>query len=310
MFDFFARRARPDAARVRDVRFLTPHPGVSAVYAWVTIEAQERPLVLSSVDLRADPARRRIVGTTDNVARLSLDVAALEGTGPVAFDLDGARGFATPSRDRVTLHRRHGSWEPGPPASASTKGPHRAGMFKDAFRNRVMFVVGSAGNAVENAWALAKARYDAEQFGYDGNGSIDIVLDEEFDADHERDRNVVLYGNAATNRAWKALLRESPVQVLRGEVRVGPRRFRGGDLAVLLVRPRPGSYLATVGVVAGTGITGMRLCDARPTLSPGFADPDVTILRAPRRGGEDRAAIFAGFFGNDWSVERGEFASP
>jgi hypothetical protein len=172
----------------------------------------------------------------------------------------------------------------------------------------MVFVVGTAGSAAENAQALAKARFDAEQFWYDGNGSIDVVTDGTFDPEAEPDRNVVLYGNATTNRAWKALLGASPVQVRRGEVRVGSKRLRGDDLGVLLVRPRPGSDVASVAAIAGSGLPGARVLERRPYLSPGFAFPDVTVFRAGASGGPCDVAVLAGFFGNDWSVEHGEFA--
>jgi len=44
--------------------------------------------------------------------------------------------------------------------------------------------------------AYAKAHFDAERFWYRGNGSVDVGHDTAFDADKERDRNVVHYGHA------------------------------------------------------------------------------------------------------------------
>jgi hypothetical protein len=153
-----------------------------------------------------------------------------------------------------------------------------------------------------------KARFDAEAFWYQANGSIGVAPDVAFDPDAEPDRNVVLYGNSSTNRAWDALLGGSPVQVARGKLRVGEARFRGDDLGVLMIRPRPGSDVASVGVVSGTGVAGMRLCDRRPYLSAGFAYPDVTVFRARDLGATGDCAILAGFFGLDWSLEAGDFA--
>ena len=90
----------------------------------------------------------------------------------------------------------------------------------------MMFVYGTKGTAEENAWALAKSRYDAETFAYRGNGSIDVVADTEFEPEAEPDRNVILYGNADTNAAWAALLGASPVQVRRGSIRSATARRR------------------------------------------------------------------------------------
>ncbi|MFN8176642.1 MAG: prolyl oligopeptidase family serine peptidase [bacterium] len=305
MFDFFAQHVR---TRRNLVRFLTPNPGVSASFQWARVEAQIRPLLVSRIDVGLDLAGRRVTGTTENVARLGIDVSSLEGAGAVKVELDGQTLEATSPSRTLTLERSGGRWSAGAPASPSLKGPARCGPFKDAFRNRMMFVYGTAGTREENAWALAKARFDAEQFWYDGNGSIDVVPDARFDASAEPDRNVVLYGNATTNRAWKALLGGAPVRVSRGEIAVGGRKAQGDDLAVLFLRPRPGSSVACVAAVSGTGLAGMRLLDRRPYLSPGFAYPDLTVFRAGALRTSPIAAVFAGFFGTDWSVDAGEWA--
>jgi hypothetical protein len=50
----------------------------------------------------------------------------------------------------------------------------------------------------------------------------------------------------------------------------------------------------------------MRLTNMRPYLSAGFAYPDVVVMRADSAA--DDIVVGAGFFGNDWSFENGEFA--
>ncbi|MBW3625407.1 MAG: prolyl oligopeptidase family serine peptidase, partial [Armatimonadetes bacterium] len=255
MFDFFARHARPTDGRLREIDFTTASPGVSAWCYWAGIEAQVHPLKFSNVKIRFDPHRRRFTGTTENVARLALSMEHVPEGGWVAVELDGhvvekAWYPGIPLR-RLHFSRTGGKWTPAPPNSA-LKGPHRYGPFADAFRNRVLFVYGTKGDPEENAWALAKARYDAEQFGYRGNGSVDVIPDTAYRAELMKGRNAVLYGNAETNGAWAELLGESPVQVRRGVVRVGGREARGGDLACLFLRPLPGSDTALVGAVSGT----------------------------------------------------------
>lgn len=219
------------------------------------------------------------------------------------------------------LAREGDKWSLIPPPLPSLKGPPRYGLFKDAFRNRVMFVYGTTGTPDENAWAFAKARYDAETFWYRGNASVDVVADTKFNLTPvpplpageggrgrgERDRNVIVYGNADTNAAWNPLLGDSPAQVRRGLVRVGVREFTGDDLACLFIRPRAGSERASVGVVTGSGVKGMRLTDRLPYFSSGVGYPDCLVLGSEvlaRAGAGIRAA---GYFGLDWSVEKGEW---
>jgi hypothetical protein len=211
------------------------------------------------------------------------------------------------------LVRNGGTWSVSQSAPApSQKGPARQGPFKEAFRNRVVLVFGTNGTAEENAWSLARARFDAETFWYRGNGSVDIVSDARFlepgrEADF-RDRNVIVYGHAESNAAWPVLLGESPVQVRRGKVKIGARTVAGDDLACLFIRPRPGGNVASVGVITGSGLTGLRLTERLPYFTSGVAYPDCLLLRAKIVIESSGGPVAAGYFGGDWGVESGEFA--
>src|SRR5262249_5314676 len=145
-------------------------------------------------------------------------------------------------------------------------------------------------------------------FWYRGNGSVDVIADTAFDPSAAPDRGVILYGSADSNGAWPALLADSPVQVRRGEVRIGSRRSNGEEQACLVLRPRPGSAVACVGVVSGTGISGMRLTVGLPYFLSGVEYPDVTVIGTEMLQQGGKGVRVAGFFGPDWSVDKGEFA--
>ena len=130
-----------------------------------------------------------------------------------------------------------------------------------------------------NAWALAKSRYDAEQFWYRGNGSFEVIPDTEFSPPDYVDRSVVLYGNADTNSAWAPLLADCPVQMTRTAVIVGQNRWDDEQLFMLLVYPRPDSETALVGVVGGTGIEGSRATNLLRYFVSGVAYPDFCWAR-------------------------------
>jgi dienelactone hydrolase len=310
LFDFFAHHARPAADAVREVEFRTASPGVSAWHHWAGILAQLHPLQVSAVRLRWDPGLRRFTGATENVARLALRLQHARPGAPLSVELDGQKIERIPwptAARRLWLAREGDRWRTTGAPSPALKGPQRYGPFKEAFRNRMLFVYGTRGTAEENAWAFSKARFDAEQFWYRGNGSLDIIPDTAFDPGATRDRNVILYGSADTHAAWKALLGSSPVQVRRGLVRVGGHEERGSDLACLFLRPRPGSDRALVGVVAGSSLVGMRLTDRLPYFVSGAAYPDCTVLGPEVLREGSRAVRGAGFFGPDWSIGTGEF---
>lgn len=319
MFDFFARHRRPAASEIRDVDFRTVAPSISDRCDWARVVQQEQSYVVSRVKLRLDPHTRRFTGSTENVRRLRIDLAAaglvVEGRTPKdegSIELDGQKlTFAAVrlgSEPVIDLLRVDGTWQGADPVPPQEKTPARGGPFRDAFRHRFVFVYGTQGDADENAWAAAKARFDAESWWYRGNGSVDVIADREFDASAEPDRSVILYGNAVTNAAWKPLLGAGPVQVTRGSVQIGERRIDGRDLLCLVVRPRPGSDVASVGAIAGSGVEGSRLADRIPYFLAGVAFPDCTVLstRMLREGAAGVKA--AGFFGADWTVERGEWA--
>ena len=171
----------------------------------------------------------------------------------------------------------------------------------------MIFVHGTKGNNQENTWAYTKARYDAECSWYQGNGSVDIIADVNFNPQIELHRNVILYGNANTNAIWKNLLEKSPIQVKNGKIQIGKKTIKGKDLACLFIYPRAGSELASVATVSGTGIAGMRLTNTRSYLYAGSAFPDCLIFSSDVIKKSADGVLAAGFFGLDWKVDSGEF---
>jgi poly(3-hydroxybutyrate) depolymerase len=310
MFDFFARHAVPGVHRVRHVEFITANPGISASNNWLHIEAQTKPLQFSKADIRYDPGRISFIGTTENISRLAFDIDQVPDGKEITIDLDGQKieGITPgPGEKRIWLMNFNNEWYQIEQPLKSLKGPHRYGTFKDAFKNNVVMVYGTQGTAEENTWAMIKARYDAETFWYQGNGAIPVVSDREFDAMAGTDRNVIIYGNAQINSAWNKLIPDCPVQVNNGSVIIGAKKIEGVDLGCLFIWPRTGSNVASVGVVAGTGITGMRLTNQRQYLYPGYDYPDCIVFSTEMLREGSKGVRAAGFFGEDWSVETGEF---
>jgi predicted esterase len=311
LFEFLNQRRLPPREQINKVEFITASPGVSAACHWARIEMQHEPAKFSSIKLTQDPKKPSFSGTTDNVELLSLDLGHLKPAESVQVELDGQKldKLAWPAEgQRLWLKRDLGkTWFAIAGPKPNWKSPARSGPFKDAFRNRMVFVHGTLGTPEENAWSLARARFDAETFWYRGNGSVDIVSDQLFDPKTEPNRNVILYGNAATNSAWKPLLEKSPVQVERGKLRIGDKELVGDDLAYLFIRPRPDSATASVGVVSGTGLPGLKLTERMPYWVSGAAFPDCLVVGPEMLTEGVKGVRVAGFFGNDWGVGTGDF---
>ncbi|MCB9932027.1 MAG: prolyl oligopeptidase family serine peptidase [Planctomycetes bacterium] len=311
IFDTFARRRLPHINEVQSVDFTTVCPEHSADCHWARIEMQQRQLAPSRVQLQLLPNKGVFEGNTENVARLSLQLAGvISQREAVTLKLDGGelQNVAWPTGGRLHLRKGAEGWEVIEESPRAHKGPHRGGWFKNAFNHEFLLVYGTQGSAAENAWSYQKARFDAEQWWVRGNGAVEIVADNEFDPKKYPDRGVVLYGNADSNGAFAALLNNVPVRVGNGAVSVGERKLEGADLAVLFTFPRLDSAVACVAVVGGTGLAGMRVTDRIGYFTSGASFPDLVVY-GPEMLSEGAAGVrAAGFFGEDWTVDNGEFA--
>ncbi|PCI11575.1 hypothetical protein COB72_00020 [bacterium] len=283
------------------VDFTTVDPAISSTRAWVTIEQQITAREPSRVIAEYDAENHTVHIQPSNTAALSLDLTVFISENHPEFpdvriaeqDMDSASTSFT----RIDSER----WATAE-INPAHKSPARGGPFKDAFRNNMLAVVGTTGTPEENAWALAKARYDAETFWYRGNGSIDIVRDTDFDPTKEPDRSIILYGNASSNAAWQALLATSPIQISSGHASLDAFTTDRNDLAVLMARPRPSSDTAMIAVIGGSGLTGMRLTDQFPFITSGVHYPDWFIAEPDIYLKADAGVLAAGFFELDWSL--------
>jgi len=308
LFEFFRNHQQSLPSEVRHLEFHTASPGVSASSNWVTIYQQTHPFQPSHINLQLGVDSSSILGLTENVAVLRLDFEKASVAFPLTIQIDGTRLPVEQEVSEVWMVRTSdGEWKLGAQPTLREKGPHRYGNFKDAFRHEVVFVYGTKGTQEENDWNFYKARYDAETFSYRGNGSIEVVSDRQFSPENYKDRGVIIYGNASTNSAWESLLGDSPVQVSNGEIRVGERIWTGDGWGCYFIRTRPDSDVASVGVVAGSGLRGFKSAHANQYFLAGTAFPDLTAFGADIWEKEYEAVVATGFFGNDWSVEKGEF---
>jgi len=196
-----------------------------------------------------------------------------------------------------------GSW-----AASKINQTQQVGPFKRVFDNHFMLVYGTKGTPEENAWALNKARFDAEQFYYRGNGSVDVMSDKEYLAHPDSKRNVVLYGSSDTNAAfdqfrtstWMGSGNRAPrISVDRPSKSadafpdVPLYQWAGDHLAGLLIGEMKGRCVAVVG---GTDIQSSRLTDRLPYFTSGVAYPDWTIFTADVLTKGNGGIVDAGFF--------------
>lgn len=284
IFDMFAKSTRKP---FDTIDFTTVSPSVSSSHGWVQVIAQQKRFEPSRVQFKLDRTAQKISGTTTNIDRLTLNLFDSLGSGKskVALELDG-NTLEVQKAKFVTLQRGQRGW------GVTTDTRPEPLPFKAVFNDRFCFVYGTGGTAEENAWMKTKALFDAETFGYRGNGSVDVFADTEFKPGERR--NVVLFGNADVNGAWKRLIPRSPIKVGKGGVLVGTRAHLGSKATLFVTRSEGGQGL--VAVVGGTDLAGMKLTTRIPYFTSGVQLPDYVVFGADVFSQGSKAVDEAGFF--------------
>jgi hypothetical protein len=305
--DFCRKQTAPSPESVSEIDCVTYNPGVNSTLHWLTILSQQEAASLSRAAIRFDAEHNLFEGLTVNVAALAIDVSHLKPETSVEVVLDGepVGEFAVEGKPLTFLQNKEG-WQMVPALPPSFKQPRRYGGMRSAFGNNPILVYGTRGTLEERSWALAKARYDAETILVRHNGSVDVLADTAFESNTDRDRNIVLYGNASTNSAWPRLMSMSSVQLRNDGMWIERRPEQDGGLASVFLRPRQGSDKAVVGVVGGNDIAGMRTTDRLPYFVNGAIFPDLLLFstKSLLEGNADVRAT--GFFGRVWTVDPGE----
>jgi len=308
IFNFFTWHTIKKDTAVNHIDFTTANPGVSGKMKWATIQQQISPLKYSRVILDMNKSKNKITVTTDNIATLSLDLSAFENGAKVDIQMDSLSNINYEVKEnKIVFLRKTEKWAVSTEVNYSEKNPLRNGTFKDPFKNHMVFIYATNGSEQENNWSFEKARYDAETWYYRGNGAVDVMADKDFNPINCKDRGVVLYGNASNNLAWNKLLSKCPVQVSKGKIIAGVNEFAGDDLSAYFVWPREDSKTASIAVISGTGKLGMQASNANQYFAGGSGFPDLMIFSANMLQDGFKSVKMAGFFGNDWSIEKGEF---
>jgi len=302
IFNLFKQRTIPEAKDIKKLEFSTGSPGVSSSSHFIGIHQQQIPLEVSSFDFSWDTIFKV---QTKNVSLLEIDFTQLPGE-INSIELNGKK-IGIPSKGNTFFKEMDGVWKIVDKPSLEEKGPHRNGGFKDAFRNNVVFVYATKGSQAENDWYYNKARFDADTFWYKANGNIELVADTDFSLRNYPNQNVVVYGNKNNNAAWDKLLKDSPVQVFNNKLNFGNRSISGNNWGLYFIVPRTDSDVASVGVVTATGLLGMKAAYANHYLVNGTTFPDLMLFDETVLDQGTSAVKCAGFFGNDWSIETGDF---
>ncbi|WKN31649.1 alpha/beta hydrolase [Porifericola rhodea] len=303
LFDFFKFRTIKPAQEINEIEFSTASPAVSSGSHFIKILQQESPYAISTFTFTRDSISQI---TTENAQTLAIDLQKMGNTSN-SIMLDSQQIDISGNANILYLTKQNGQWANTSQPSAKEKGPHRDGGFKNAFKNKMVLVYATKGSKEENEWYYKRALFDAEKFWYRANGNVEIIKDTDFSSEKYADQNVIVYGNLDNHAAWKKLLSDSPIQVSDGKLKMGDKTLEGEQWGAYFTYPRADSETASIGVVTASGTEGMKAAYANHYLVNGTTFPDVMIFDKSVVEEGLQGIECAGFFGNDWSVDKGEF---
>lgn len=286
LFDFFQHHRRPE--KLDAIEFATQSPAAGSRSGWIEIVAQRVMHERSQVKARIVGDRATL--ETANVAHLRLYRGRSASVDGQQLELE---------RLPADLVRRGESWVSGAPQGLR-KSPALYGPFKQAFHRPFLLVYATGGSQEDERATLARARYDAQVWWYRGNGLGRVMADRDVTDEMARTNNLILYGNEAVNRRWKALAGSLPWSVRPGRLGV-PGGLLSGDLAFVGVYPNPEEPSRLLGVVGATGSEAYRAWMATDFFVSGVGFPDFAAwtIDVHRKGlGAARAA---GYFDADWT---------
>ncbi|MHC4956072.1 MAG: carboxylesterase family protein [Planctomycetota bacterium] len=271
-----------------EIHFVSADPSVDSEHYWVTLLQPDVYGKLSRIE--AKRADGRIVVKTDNVRRFRI-----RSDKPAVIEIDGQKLEAGKG---MRFGRTVAGWRAADPAPHQ-KSPDRSGPFKRAFDRRFVLVYGA-----DDPLGRRRALFDAQRWWYIANGDCTVVSDSQFRFGNYAGRNVILYGNADTNRAWKSVVpEECPVEVRKGAVRVGRQRFEGDDLSAFVVYPRRADNRALVGIVGFSGKRGARAGAAVSIFGSGVGIPDYVVFGVDVLKTGDEGVRAAGWFDQSWRLK-------
>lgn len=301
LFDFFKWHSIPKHTALDTINFTTASPAISSVYHWAGIEQQESPLSYSNIQVKRNKEKKQIDIKTDNAHTVKLLPSAFPKDEAFKVVIDGVEVCsACKTSEKSLFFTKNQKWEQADAPTQNQRNSLRNGTFKEGFNHKMVFVYGTNGTQAENETTYQKTVLDAESWYYRGNGAVDIVADKDFNPSLYPDRGVIIFGNATTNSAWKMLLANSPLQVQRGSLKMGEEEFKGDDLSIYFTYPRPDSRVASVSVIAGTGVLGMKATLGNQYFAGGSGFPDYMIFSADMLRDGAKSIKMTGFFDNNW----------
>jgi hypothetical protein len=277
---------------------------------WLTINGMGRHWERARVD--AEVAENQIIAKTQNVTALTLSFPA--GAAPrkpganLIVMLDDVRVITPPGESdkpwSASFVKTGNVWQAAVPDGAGLRKKHGLqGPIDDAFMDSFLIVqpTGKAAHPAVDAWTNAECHHAIDHWRKQFRGEARVKSDTEVTEADFANHNLVLFGDASSNKVIAQLAVKLPIQWTAQQIAVGAKNFPADHHALIAIYPNPANPKRYI--VLNSGFTFREydyLNNARQIAKlPDYAVIDVNVPADARTPG---GVVDAGFFGEHWEL--------
>lgn len=215
---------------------------------WLELLRLDEHYARTEMHLMATAAGSVKVTTAKNIAQFAIHPPMLQAAG-ATLEIDGHTislpgATVAANSGAWVFSRQNGLWTCSGRRDewrATGKTPGQQGPIDDAFTRAFLCVrgTGQPWHPAVGAWADASLRRFAHEWERFMGGPLPVKNDTEVTADDLRTKNLVLFGDPASNSWIAQALPDLPVKWSREEVRFGDKAYSAVDHAPVLIIPNP-----------------------------------------------------------------------
>jgi dienelactone hydrolase len=287
IYDMFAKVRIPAMNEVRHIDFVTVNPAVSGKCHWVTVVEQENRGEVSRVVADSYPGLNKVVLRTENVKALRIESTAITTGKEIAVDWNGTtQNLQTIQNDRLgKIHTSNIELTYEDKKIVENPTVFAMPGLKQVFSNRIAFLYDDLGASSEEVtWAKNKAKYDAEQYWYRGNATVDVMSLSDFvKSPWRHKRNAIIYTGHGLFPDDPRQLNEKFLSVLREtvekEITNVSRPSSSRQICFLAnYSERTWNGQNQIVVIGGNSVSAARLAERLPLFTAGVAFPDFLMI--------------------------------
>jgi predicted esterase len=303
---------RPVYPGSRRIRFTT-HTLKYNTCEWLTIHEMIEPYVETTVEAEADDEGRLLTIKTKNVAVLELgrDLAskvnidgdefplatAAEGLLPGVFFESSSDHWNTLNYNQSLAFPKNGDFR---------KRHNLQGPIDDAFMQPFVCVrgTGKPWNESHSAWANWTLERFSAEFDKWMRARIEIVNDVDLPDEVVLTKNIVLFGDPASNSVLAKVIGAMPIRWTKTEIEAFGEKFDPESHGVSLIYPNPLNPRRYVVINSGHTFHAEDFQKSNAWLFPRLGDIAVQKFEKLPTGGYKETVVDAGVFNSYWALPR------